>query len=75
VERYLGAEALVAVPEFSGESSPVAREVYHSLRTALMVAARDEGSQAILVTSAAPEEGKTTTAFNLAKTLAARHST
>jgi|AMFO01.1.fsa_nt_gi capsular exopolysaccharide family len=74
VERYLGAEALVAVPEFSGESSPVAREVYHSLRTALMVAARDEGSQAILVTSAAPEEGKTTTAFNLAKTLAASGS-
>ncbi|NOZ78003.1 MAG: polysaccharide biosynthesis tyrosine autokinase [Acidobacteria bacterium] len=70
VERYLGSEPLVAVPAYTGETSSVAREVYHSLRTALMVAARNEGSQVILVTSATPQEGKTTTAFNLAKTLA-----
>ncbi len=70
VERYLGSEPLVAVPTYTGETSHVAREVYHSLRTALMVAARNEGSQVILVTSAVPQEGKTTTAFNLAKTLA-----
>ncbi len=70
VEHYLGSEPLVAVPAYTGETSNVAREVYHSLRTALMVAARSEGSQVILVTSATPQEGKTTTAFNLAKTLA-----
>ncbi len=70
-ERYLGIEALAAVPKFSDETTHVAREVFQSLRTAVMMAAREEGPQVLMVTSAAPEEGKTTTAFNLAKALAA----
>ena len=40
-------------------------------RTALMLAARGEGCQMVLVTSSVPEEGKTTISFNLAKTMAA----
>ncbi|HHQ47653.1 MAG TPA: polysaccharide biosynthesis tyrosine autokinase [Acidobacteria bacterium] len=70
-ERYLGLETLAAVPKFTDETTHVAREVYQSLRTAVMMAAREEGPQVLMVTSAAPQEGKTTTAFNLAKALAA----
>ena len=74
VERYLGLEPLVAVPRYTEETSPMAREVYQSLRTAIMVAARDEGPQVVMITSATPKEGKTTTAYNLGKTLAATGS-
>jgi len=70
-ERYLGLETLAAVPKFTDDTTHVAREVYQSLRTAVMMAAREEGPQVLMVTSAAPQEGKTTTAFNLAKALAA----
>ena len=49
-------------------------EVYQSLRTALMFAARTSGCQVVLVASAGPGEGKTTTVFNLAKVLAAAGS-
>jgi len=70
-ERHLGIETLAAVPRFTDDTTHVAREVYQSLRTAVMMAAREEGPQILMVTSAAPKEGKTTTAFNLAKALAA----
>lgn len=43
-----------------------AAEAYRSLRTNVEFATVDEGVQTLLVTSAAPSEGKTTTAANLA---------
>ena len=52
------------------ENARVLRESFQSLRTAVMLAARGEGCHVLMVTSAVPEEGKTTVAFNLAKTLA-----
>ncbi len=70
VERYLGLEVLSAVPRYSDETSHMTREIFQSLRTAVMMAAREETSQVLMVTSAAPTEGKTSTAFNLAKALA-----
>jgi capsular exopolysaccharide synthesis family protein len=43
-------------------------EAYRGLRYALSFVAPGEGAQVVLVTSAGPEEGKTTTALNLATT-------
>ncbi len=70
VERYLGLEVLSALPTFSEDKARVLRESFQALRTALMMAARGDNCQILLVTSAAPAEGKTTVAFNLAKVLA-----
>jgi capsular exopolysaccharide synthesis family protein len=70
IERYLGLEVLAALPTFTEERARVLRESFQSLRTALMLAARGEAGQTLMVTSAAPAEGKTTVAFNLGKVLA-----
>jgi capsular exopolysaccharide synthesis family protein len=70
IERYLGLEVLAALPTFTEERARVLRESFQSLRTALMLAARGDGGQTLMVTSAAPAEGKTTVAFNLGKVLA-----
>jgi len=70
VERYLGLETLTALPKMTEDNNRVLRESFQSLRTAVMLAARGEGSHVLMVTSAVPSEGKTTVAFNLAKVLA-----
>lgn len=49
--------------------SPIS-EAYRSLRTSLMYSKKDEKSRIILVSSAGPGEGKTTTVANLAITYA-----
>jgi capsular exopolysaccharide synthesis family protein len=70
VERYLGQEVLSALPTLTEDTAQDLREAFQSLRTALLLAARGDGCQVVMVTSAVPEEGKTTVAFNLAKVLA-----
>jgi len=70
VERYLGVEALCAVPKSSEQNARVMLESYQSLRTAMLLAARDESSQVLIVGSATPGEGKTTIAYNLGKIMA-----
>jgi len=71
VERYLGLDTLTAVPKLTEENRRTLWESFQTLRTALLLAARGKGCQAVLVTSSIPSEGKTTISFNLAKTLAA----
>lgn len=71
VERHLGLDVLAVIPEYTDGASSAAREVYHGLRTALMVAARDESAQVVVVTSTVEQEGKTTTTANLGRVLAA----
>lgn len=70
VERHVGLEVVAALPRFSEEKARVLREAFQALRTALLLAARGEKGQVVMVTSAAPAEGKTTVAFNLGKVLA-----
>jgi capsular exopolysaccharide synthesis family protein len=52
------------------ENKRVLRESFQSLRTAVMLAARGDECHVVMVTSAVPDEGKTTAAFNLAKVFA-----
>ncbi len=58
--------ALIAIEE---RHSPVA-EAYRHLRTSLLFSSAGKPPQTILVTSSQPSEGKTTTAINIAITLA-----
>lgn len=70
IERYLHLDLLAAVPRYDDETMSLATEAYQNLRTALIFARRDERGQVVLVTGTAPQEGKTTTIFNLARLLA-----
>ncbi len=74
VERYTGLEVFAVVPAYEGEPGAVIREVYQSLRTALLFAARGDHSQIVMVTSAGPGEGKSTTSRHLAEVFAASGS-
>ena len=70
IERYLHLDLLAAVPRYEEDSMSLATEAYQNLRTALIFARRDDRGQVVLVTGTAPQEGKTTTIFNLARLLA-----
>jgi polysaccharide biosynthesis transport protein len=83
VEEVLGVAALASVPRLgflgrrkaSGlaidrDSSGSAAHAYRSLRTSLLAARERSGVRTVLVTSAGADEGKTTTAANLAAALA-----
>jgi len=70
VERYLHLDLLAAVPRYAEEDDSLATEAYQNLRTALIFARRDDAGQVVLVTGTAPQEGKTTTIFNLARLMA-----
>lgn len=56
-------------PLSPGQLSPVTSEAYRTLRSTLSTHGAD-GAQVIMVTGSAPSEGKTTTAVNLAASLA-----
>jgi capsular exopolysaccharide synthesis family protein len=70
IERYLHLDLLAAVPRYEESDTSLATEAYQNLRTALLFARHDETGQVVLVTGTAPQEGKTTTIFNLSRLLA-----
>jgi len=53
-----------------GNSEAAAGESYRSLRTRIQFSKITEGAKSILITSSAPQEGKTTVAINLAASFA-----
>jgi succinoglycan biosynthesis transport protein ExoP len=70
IERYLHLDLLASVPRYTDETFSLAKEAYQNLRTALIFARRDDAGQVVLVTGTAPQEGKTTTIFNMAGLMA-----
>jgi capsular exopolysaccharide synthesis family protein len=79
VTRRLKLPFLGLVPSVRGDKHPVLAsshvphdfgEAFRSLRTSLMSRFNSEGTKTLLVTSAQPLEGKTTTACNIAMALA-----
>lgn len=70
VEQYLRLHLLTYVPTTSNASAGSIKEAYHTLRTGMLFANRDKTPKVVLVTSAGPSEGKTSTALNLAQILA-----
>jgi capsular exopolysaccharide synthesis family protein len=74
IKRRLGLDVFAMVPAQTNVSKRIIREVFQGLRTALMFAAQADTCQVVLVVSAGPGEGKTTTVFNLGKVLAAAGS-
>lgn len=79
VESKLGLPVLGAIPLLTTEESPMSSlanvrsafsEAYYSLLTALQFSTPDGAPRSILVTSARPSEGKSTTSFALAQNFA-----
>ncbi|MDD5544205.1 MAG: polysaccharide biosynthesis tyrosine autokinase [Acidobacteriia bacterium] len=70
VEAYLDIPQLAVIPRSRNFDSGMVRESFNTLRTALLFARRDRNSQAILITSALPQEGKSTVSLHLAEALA-----
>ena len=70
LERYLHVDLLAAVPRYDESSVHMVTEAYQNLRTSLIFGRKDERGQVVLITSTAPQEGKTTTLVNLGKLLA-----
>jgi Mrp family chromosome partitioning ATPase len=66
--KALGRRRKRSAPVLPTQLNPAGVEAYRRLRLLLTVASR--GSQAFLVTSAEPSEGKTTSAINLAASIA-----
>lgn len=60
-----------SIPLRPSDLSPAAQEAYRMLRVALGVRASFSGSRSVMVTGSMHSEGKSTTALNLALTLAA----
>jgi len=72
IEKYLGLTTIAVVPKYSGDElfSHAVNEAYQSLRTGLIFSSANRQKKVVLVTSTAPQEGKSSTAAQLVKTLA-----
>ncbi len=82
VKEFLGLPFLGIIPKIKeqeerqieltvrNEPKSVTSEAYRGLRTNVMFSSAEQSPKVILITSALPEEGKTTTAINLALAMA-----
>lgn len=87
VEKRLGLPVLTSLPrmkdkartsvamEFLNAKDPLYDEGIRTARTGLLLSAIDEQNHVFMVTSASPDEGKTTFAVNLAIALSQNHRT
>jgi capsular exopolysaccharide synthesis family protein len=71
VERDLGLNLLAVVPHrHAAADDRVVAEAFQTLRTGLLFASRGRRDRVLLVTSAGPQEGKSTVVADLARSLA-----
>jgi capsular exopolysaccharide synthesis family protein len=72
VERALQLNTLAIVPKFDEASagSSVLKEAYQTLRTALIFLSKNRERKVVLLTSTAPQEGKSSTTAQLGRALA-----
>ncbi|MCG6924511.1 MAG: polysaccharide biosynthesis tyrosine autokinase [Acidobacteria bacterium] len=71
IERRLHLELLASIPRYGKDDTALATEAYQNLRTALLFQRHGERGNVVLITGAAPGEGKTTTILNLGRLMAA----
>ncbi|MFQ5669580.1 MAG: GumC family protein [Acidobacteriota bacterium] len=70
VEQYLGLHILAVVPRKRKDTSSSVKEAFQTLRTSLLFSSKARSLNTLLVTSAGPGEGKTSTGVGLARKLA-----
>jgi capsular exopolysaccharide synthesis family protein len=70
VEHFLRLNLLAIVPRDVDTTRSAVKEAYQTLRMSLLFSRKTRTANALLVTSAGPQEGKSQTIVNLARTLA-----
>jgi capsular exopolysaccharide synthesis family protein len=70
IEQFLKLNLLAIIPKQVEGTESAAREAYQTLRTSLLFSRKSRSANAVLITSAGPQEGKSCTAVNVARTLA-----
>jgi capsular exopolysaccharide synthesis family protein len=70
VEQFLRLTLLAIIPKENPGTEKAVKEAYQSLRTNLLFSRRSKTGNALLVTSAGPQEGKSRTITSLARTFA-----
>ena len=70
IEKYLKADCLAVIPRHDAAGDGVVTEAYRTLRASLLFNRERDHGNVILLTSSIPQEGKSTTAINLARALA-----
>lgn len=70
VENAVGLPLLAVVPRAADRSAAVLREAFQTLRTGVVFASRGRKDRVVLVTSSGPQEGKSSVALDLARSLA-----
>lgn len=72
IERDLQLNTLAIVPKFEADQvgSAVLKEAYQTLRTALIFLSKNRERKVVLLTSTAPQEGKSSTTAQLGRALA-----
>jgi capsular exopolysaccharide synthesis family protein len=74
VEKHLGLAVLGVIPKTQEQEGILGRthkEAFQSLRTSIIFSSKNRQRKVILITSTGPQEGKSSTAANLARILAA----
>jgi capsular exopolysaccharide synthesis family protein len=74
IEKYLGLAVLGVIPKLEGREgleNRTYREAFQSLRTSVIFSSKNRQRKVILITSTGPQEGKSSTAANLGRILAA----
>jgi capsular exopolysaccharide synthesis family protein len=74
IEKYLGLAVLGVIPKLEGKQgldNRTYREAFQSLRTSVIFSSKNRQRKVILITSTGPQEGKSSTAANLGRILAA----
>ncbi len=70
IEQYLGMGVLAIVPKRKDANSHAVREAFQSLRTSILFSSQNRERKILLISSAGPQEGKSSTAASLARALA-----
>lgn len=70
IEQYLKLNLLSIVPKYKDTSSHAVKESFSTLRTSIIFSSNQRKKRILLVTSAGPKEGKSSTLVNLAKAMA-----
>jgi polysaccharide biosynthesis transport protein len=70
VEQFLKLNLLAIVPRQEETTGSAVKEAYQTLRTSLLFSRKTRSANTVLITSAGPQEGKSCTTVNVARTIA-----
>lgn len=70
IEQYLKLNLLSIVPKYKDTSSHAVKESFQTLRTSIIFSSNQRKKKVLLITSAGPKEGKSSTLINLARAMA-----